>query len=259
MAGFLYHVAGVQRPVSDKDIDAWGLRPNFTRPKPAHRAVNAQSPSGKSGGVFADPDRLDGKSVGYWPDQQTWKKLPTVEGRPELWVGYFNDAKPRPSDLLRKNALPSRASYELGGHHWKIPQLTELDDKGQGDCCLPAPEDYDDEGNLHTIAPTGEDGELWEFIHPLALAVCGFVESEYTIDDYREGAMRLLRRNYVVQMPELQVLGCLFRDDRYENIIIASCRAAWLLDAFSRVADPEKKTGHPPAAAGSTTTPGAAD
>lgn len=260
MAGFLYFRAGDARPIT-KDVAAkYGLAYAF----PAgftNCQVNSNSPSKSQGHVFADPARHEGKRIGYFADQQTWRKLPTVEGRPELWVGYWNDAKPGPSDLERPNMLPGEVAMTLGdGKRWVIPTLTEFDpETKEGECALPAPLDYDDDGNLFTTKPVGEEGALWDIVHPVALGACfGSNEPDAEIKDasdldVRTAALRLLRRNYVVDMPELVMLGCLRNDTTFRTIVIASCRGEWLMEAIHELS---KKNSDPTPAVGSNTSDG---
>lgn len=260
--GFLYYRAGDQRTLTREGVAKLGLAYAFPGGIQCVQ-VNANSPSKSQGIVFADPARHEGKRVGYFPDQQTWRKLPTVEGRPELWVGYWNDAKPGPSDLERPNMLPGEVAMTLGdGKQWVIPTLTEFDPETRsGECKLPAPLDYDDDGNLFTTSPVGEYGELWDAIHPVALGACfGSNEPDSEIKDasdaqLRSAAIRLLRTNYVVDMPELITLGCFRRDTTFRTIVIASCRGEWLMEAINELS---KKNDDQTPAAGSDTSDGKA-
>lgn len=259
MAGFLYFLSGDTRAMTVDRARKLGLGYAFPAGLTT-RETTHNSPSKTAGVVFADPKRVD--DVGYFADRQTWRKLPTVEGRPELWVGYFNDAKPGPEDLRRANGLPGEVAMTLGdGNRWLIPTLTEFDAETKtGPCELPAPLDFDDEGNLFTSKPVGEYGELWDAIHPVALSVCfGSDDADSPIKnastkDIREAAFRLLRANYVVDMPELVVLGCLRNDATLSSIVMASCRGRWLIEALSD----QKKIEEPSAASTSDTTAGAA-
>jgi hypothetical protein len=260
--GFLYFVSGDERPPTLDKLRKWGLGYAFSK-SPEHRPINSNSPSGKPGGVIAEPERHQGKVAGYHKAEQTWRKLPIVEGRPEIWVGYWNDAKPTPADLVRAPLLPGAVSMRLGdGEHWLIATLTEFDaETKSGECTLPAPLDYDEYGNLFTTRPVGEYGELWDAVHPVAMGICfGSNEpdsdiKEPTEQEIRKAAFRLLQANYVVDMPELVALGCLQNDSTFRTIVIASCRGEWLMDAIRDVA---KKNEPQPAANISDTTGGKA-
>lgn len=262
MAGFLYFRSGDQRPVTKEVVSSLELGYAFPAGVQSGQVGN-NSPSGKQGVVFADEKRHQGRRVGYFPSEQTWRKMPNREGRPELWVGFWNDAKPGPEDLVRGNMIPGEVAMTLGdGNRWVIPTLAEFDsEKRDGDCTLPAPLDFDDEGNLFTTAPVGEYGELWEAVHPVAVGVCfGGTEPDAEIrepseKDIRAAAFRLLRTNYVVDMPELVMLGCLRNDSTFRTIVIASCRGQWLMDAINELS---KKNDSPTPENGSDTSDGKA-
>jgi hypothetical protein len=242
MAGFIYGVANDQRPVTPEKASKWGLGYAFTGTI-ENRPVNGNTRWGSAGNVFLDTDRHKGFDAGVYLDRQTWRKLPTVEGRPELWVGYWNDAKPGPEDLQRPAMLPGEVAMVLGdGNRWVIPTLTEFDaETKSGECSLPAPLDYDDDGNLFTTKPVGEYGELWDAVHPVALGVCfGSNDDESEIrepsdKEIKTAAFRLLTANYVVSMPELVMLKCLRNDATFRTIVLASCRGEWLMEAINEL------------------------
>jgi hypothetical protein len=261
MSGFLYFRSGDTRPLTKEGIAKLGLSYAFTG-SIENRQTTGNSPSGKAGSVLAEDARHQGKTIGYYPDKQTWRKLPNVEGRPELWVGYWNDAKPGPEDLERKPMLPGEVSMMLGdGKRWVIPTLTEFDDAMKGECQLPAPLEYDDEGNLFTTKPTGIYGQLWDAVHPVALGVCfGSSEADAEIKEpsdaeVRKAAFTLLRANYVVDMPELVALGCLRNDTTFRTIVMASCRGKWLIEAIDEIT---KKNETPAVESGSDSSDGKA-
>jgi hypothetical protein len=257
MSGFLYFVSGEQRPPSTAKLAEWRLAYAFPK-SPSHRSTMG-GPNGKSGSVLVDSDRQGDKKQGYFPDEQTWRKLPAVAGRPETWLGYWNDAKPTPADLLRADALPGEASIKLGdGHRWQVPTLCEFDHETQtGECALPAALDFNDDGELFATKPDGEYGALWDAVHPVALGLCFGVgdmpaPSEKQI---RDAAIALLATNYHVSMVELATLGALRNDGTSSTVVLAATRGKWLIDALAAVA---KKNDTPPAATNSDTPDGEA-
>lgn len=234
MAGFLYFRSGDTRPLNRAGVVALGLGYMLDGGGLETRPTSNGGPGGKSGLVFADAKRHADKTLGYYPDQQTWRKLPRVEGRPELWLGYWNDAKPGPVDLQRKRMLPGVPLTLGDDQEWSIPRLTELDDDRQGECLLPAPLDYDDDGNLIAGKPVGENAELWDAVHPVALGMCfEDADTRATAEDIQRAAFALMKRNYAVDMPELIVLGTLQEEIALSLIIVASCRMRWLVDAIN--------------------------
>lgn len=233
----MYFKSGDGRPITKDGIAKLGLAYAF--PAGIEGREVTRGLDGKAGYIFADPNRHT-ESIGYFPDRQTWRKLPKVEGRPELWVGYWNEAKPGPGDLERPNQVPGEMVVTLGdGNQWMVPTLCEFDEADRtGPCELPAPLDYDEHGNLFTGKPTGEYGELWDAIHPVAVGLCFGSDDEDseiklpTMESLRDATFRLLRTNYVVSVPELVVLGCLRNDTTYRTIVMASCRGRWLINAL---------------------------
>lgn len=259
MSGFLYYRHGDTRPITKEGAVKLGL--GYAFPAGLEGREVLRGPCGSKGYIFADSKRHT-EAIGYFPDKQTWRKLPKVEGRPELWVGYYNDEKPGPGDLGRANALPGEVTITLGdGNQWLIPTLTEFDAETlSGDCELTAPLDYDDDGNLFASKPVGEYGQLWDAIHPVALSVCFGSDAEdspiknASDKDIRAAAFRLLQTNYVVDMPELVMLGCLRNDATFSSIVMASCRGRWMLGAL----DEQKKTDDLPAESTSDSADGSA-
>lgn len=260
MAGFLYFISEDTRPLTPERIRALGLGYAFTA-NPENSAVSGKSPNGKSGNVFADSTRQNGRRAGYYAEQQTWRKLPNVERRPELWVGYWNDAKPTPEDLQRPEMIDGAATIRFAdGNDWSIPSITEFDpDTLQFPCKLKCPEDFDEHGNIVAGSPVGDQAALWDEVYPIVVKlVLGSIAegSQYsppTYEELRSAAISLLKANYVVDMPELVVLGTLFRDDKtYSSAVLACCRGQWLIEAIEL----QKKSGDRPALSTSDTSDG---
>ena len=77
--------------------------------------------------------------VGYYPDEQTWKKIPQTS----WWVGM--SSKPIPSDLARKDQI---AGDEVEGWHIPIARsFIAQDGEIRWLNKLPSYSDLDDEGN----------------------------------------------------------------------------------------------------------------
>lgn len=263
MAGFLYFLAGGPSKVTLEATRQLGLGYAFTG-SCASGQCNSNNPVGKAGCIFADRTRHVGREIGMYPDRQTWRKMPAREGRPELWLGYWSDAKPTPRDLLRANAPEGIVVLKLfDGQDWIIPAFTEFDETTHdGPCALPAALDYDEAGNLIDGKPVGEFAALWESIHPVALGLCFGTDGPDaairppTDEDIRVAAIKLLTAKYVVDIPELVALGALSNEAAlYSRIVMACCRGRWLLEAI----DDLKKNEDRPPLSGSDTTPGGED
>jgi hypothetical protein len=252
MAGFLYFRSGNQRPVT-KDVAAkLGLAYAF----PAgiqNCQVNANSPSKSQGNVFADPLRHEGKRIGYFPGDQTWRKMPNVEGRGELWVGYWNDAKPGPADLKRRQLVRGPQIRLADGNAWQIPIVRRFDDAAQRwECELPSYFDYDDEGKIVKGEPRDEYASLWDATAPLADQLL----DGNTLDEQAifQAVEALLQANYVVGLPELMILRTLA-----DNELIASiCMVATRYTTFLEWCEAAKKKSPPEEASGGTSVDGEA-
>jgi hypothetical protein len=93
--------------------------------------------------IVADPKRVE--TIGLFPDKQTWRKIPGKE----IWVGFFNDARPTPDDLGREEQHDGHFVTLNDGNEWLVlairqwsiengelvwsygvPQVSQLDDDG---------------------------------------------------------------------------------------------------------------------------------
>ena len=227
-SGFLYYRAGDQRPVTKEVAAKLGLAYAF----PAgiqNCQVNHNSPSKSQGNVFADPARHEGKRVGYFPGEQMWRKLPNVEGRDELWVGYWNDAKPGPADLVRRQLVRGPQIRLADGNAWQIPIVRRFDDASQNwECELPSYFDYDDEGNIVRGSPRAEYASLWDATAPLAEQL---LDGE-TLDEKAvfSAVEALLQANYVVSLPELLTIHALADNELIASICMVATRYATFIE-----------------------------
>ncbi len=226
MAGFLYYREGAQSLAPGEPAKLqlqYAIGRSVTS-----GGVSNKFPSGKAGVIFADPDRHAGKTVGYYPDQQTWRKLPNVEGRPECWVGYWNDAKPGPGDLARSKQLRGMPVELADGQTWEVPIVRSFDGARQEwTNQLPAAWAADEHGNL---VPGGEPKaiyrHLWDLTAPLAdkiLAIASGEDVEWP-DDAHVGKVvtALLQVNYSVSAAEIGMLEIVGGDDVFAIIAVAS-------------------------------------
>lgn len=256
--GFLYFISSEERPPTPEKIRQWGLSYAFTR-SPEHRVINANSPNGKSGSVIADPDRMPGKVAGYHKDEQVWRKMPTVEGRPELWVGYWKDSPPHPSDLERKKMLRGMSPTLADGNEWWIPVVRKFDEElSEWKSELPSAWDCDDSGNLcRGTTPKREYAHLWDLTAPLADAMfaseadenaAGWPEEKEIAKAVRE----LLKTNYVIDAPEIAALE-LIGDSEAALVVMVATRYDALNDWLT-----QKKTDSSLTPPGSTSPAGKA-
>ena len=258
MSGFLYFVAKDQRPIRPERLAEWGLSYAFAAGNEG-RPVNRNVATGCEGYVFADPARQGGRGVGIYPGEQTWRKMPVVEGRPELWVGYYTASKPTPADLERSPMLAVDLSIRLAdGCSWRIPKVRHFDDQQQQwECSLPSMLDYDETGKLYPAKPLAQYQHLWEITAPIANSIVVKAEGVAPVTDeqVQACAIALLQANYVVDVPELVAIGALSTSDSFASIVMAACRGRELLEWLDMI---QKKSSDPSVESGSNTSDGAA-
>ncbi|MBL4701954.1 MAG: hypothetical protein JKX85_11920 [Phycisphaeraceae bacterium] len=125
-----------------------------------------------SNSVIGGPDGGNGvvtpgigvEDARYLKDTQTWRKYKGV------WVGYNNDEKPGPSDLIRKDALDGYEVVLGDQNQWVVPlarSLSESDGPASFSCYLPTKIDLDEDGKWIEGATIKKYEHLW----PIA---CGF-------------------------------------------------------------------------------------
>jgi hypothetical protein len=248
----LYFRSGDQRTLTKEGVAKLGLAYAFPAGVQCVQ-VNSNSPSKSQGLVFADPARHEGKRVGYFPDQQTWRKLPTIEGRPELWVGYWNDAKPGPIALRRLQLVRGPQIKLADGNAWQIPIVRHFDDAAQQwESDLPAYFDYDETGRVIKGPPRDEYVALWDATAPLADQLLdGSTLEEQAIFQAVEA---LLQANYVVALPELLFIRALA-----DNELIASiCMVATRYKTFLEWCESAKKNSPPEEPSGESLSDGEA-
>lgn len=212
MSGFLYFRSGDQRAVTKERIDQWGLSYAFTG-SPEGRPTNHSSFTKSQGYVFCDPKRHT-KAAGLYEGEQTWRKMPAVEGRPELWVGYYNDAKPTPSDLKREKLLRGPVLRLADGNDWQVPIVRRYDDAAQEwHCELPTYLDLDAEGNVAAGRPLTQYAHLWDATATIAelqfAKDSGDEVRDLTHSELIAAVAALMGANYVVSLPELVALEAL--------------------------------------------------
>lgn len=223
----MYFRSGDQRTLTKEGVAKLGLAYAFPAGIQCVQ-VNSNSPSKSQGLVFADPARHEGKRVGYFPDQQTWRKLPTVEGRAELWVGYWNEAKPGPEDLARDKFVRGINCDLADGRKWHIP-VVRVYDGAQERWISELPSAWIDDGQgglSRGTEPTAKHIHLWELTAPLADAmfvVAAGEQGEWP-DDRAVGraVVALLQTNYVVGASELDFLELVGTEEAFAIVCTAT-------------------------------------
>lgn len=219
MAGFLYFKPNHSQPrVTLENVRDWGLGYAFDK-EPTCRECGLPA-SHYKGSAFAIESSLEGKAVGVYPAEQTWKKIPSSN----CWVGYYNEHKPRAMDLARDDTLPSYVLPLGNGEQWSIPKVVHVSD-GEIEKNLPCKLDVDDNGKIKRGEPIEKYQYLWELAQPYVDAF--FVpkeDGEFSIDssDILADAVKFLQVNYRIGLREAIMLE-LFPEDISKILLVCLC------------------------------------
>lgn len=127
---FLYFLPGISDTAAAKKPASFGIGYAFDGP-PVVAPVPGNGPSGGSGMLLWNRGTAD--VYGYYPDKQTWKRVPGSVA----WLGWYTDAVPEPEHLGRKGALGGHA-VELGdGNAWTCPAARHWE-AGEAGTLVPA-------------------------------------------------------------------------------------------------------------------------
>ena len=114
-------------------------------------------PAGQHGVIVARSESLASARVGYWPDKQTWRKLPGIEA----WAGFETGSPPGPAELVRAATLPGHQLALGDGRSWLVPVAIEASGPPlRFRKALPVTMDVNDAGEWI-------DGEVLEAYRPL--------------------------------------------------------------------------------------------
>lgn len=255
MAGFLYFLEGCGPGQVADVLPARGLA-HLSAERMRVRGVSG-GPGGTNGVVIADRDQVDAGQVGYWPDKQTWRKIPQASA----WCGYSNDAKPGPADLARCEVVAGEDVRLGDGNLWHVPHA--IDYSGPG---LPRVMQLDDNGHWVPGDIVTERRALWKLAWDWREAIdalCawrdergsfdGFTDERMTFDWIFSRSVQVLQANYVIGAAEASILG-LFVTGNQWAILQALCDHQGMLKIMEgAVAGEQKKTDGTP-----DTTPGSA-
>jgi len=212
MAGFLYFVPRLHKRdlVRENLIDRAKLpdlhlaelfgQANRCPEQTIVHDVRAHGP-GDAGGVILFPKSIDPEAAapspfGYHADLQTW--LPVAGGR--WWIGWYQDAKPDPLDLLRPQTTGYLAVSDSHGRRWLVP-TARAPDNPHG--VLPVEYTFDEAGlpsqavARRYLALWRLSGQAWDWIH-------GRADQEW--DWLVDAALQCLATNYRLGRQEIRAL-----------------------------------------------------
>ena len=222
MAGFLYFIPEQVEPPELEKLRAGGLAYAFEK-SPTYREVKGAGPSGVPGMILAADAGEGTELIGFYPARQTWRKHPAGKA----WVGYWNDHRPEPTDLQRRDLLTGHMVRLGDGHEWLIPCARRWVDQG-GDLrwrnALPHALGVDDDGlwTRRTLLP--EYNRLWahtEKFYAVYESLADETPATMTDDEFMEATLAVLSANYRVAAIEVDMLGLLI-ETRVGDILISS-------------------------------------
>jgi len=213
---FVEHCKSVKRPAELAEL---GLDYAFAPGLPVCRPNESTGP-GETHGVCLgrSADR-----IGYYADQQTWLRLPPLrdaDGQPKSdaparWVGFWNDARPTPAELLVEEPLRGHAVRCRDGQHWIAPiaLCCDADSAGQQPeplNALPCTLQIDDAGEWTSGGIDRRYQRLWDVatgwwdhLH----AAAGSATMTFSGAALYDHALTVLQANYRLTRAEVALLG----------------------------------------------------
>jgi len=226
MAGLLYFLPGRDRSIKLPDVKAAGL--DYAFEDRCTPAGVERGPDGERGVIVADDERIEAHRIGYYPDKQTWRRIPGLDA----WVGMYTDDPPEPTDLIRQRALPGHWVRLGDGHDWLIPvarAAAEQDSTLVWYQALPQATTIDEEGRWIQGGVLPAYQRLWDIAMrwwDAVVAAETIEESETSakieldFEEINDGALLALATNYRVGKAEVALLG-LFDDQCVREILAA--------------------------------------
>jgi len=229
VAGFLYYLSGVHSPVSSQGDGLAKLGLAYALGAGVSCVNVNGGPDAHAGMIVADTRRLGNKACGYYPGEQSWRKLPPgcLEPRQEetaVWVGFYTNDRPTAEDLLRPDALRGELLV-LGDQRqpgWQIPILRSvvadpITDEVTLTPAVPIVAGVDEEGHWQVAQVAARYRAAWA----IALAWCdtkaavefgqedeyGNAMGSFDFEGLLDSAAAVLAVNYAVGKIEIDALG----------------------------------------------------
>lgn len=250
MSQLLYFVDGSHR-LTLEQARQLGLGYAFASGQYVCAEYTAGGPGGDTGCLLG----TDSERLGYYRERQTWLRMPAIAGG-KVHVGYWNDARPTPTELAVPEQLRGTPIKLKDGQDWIVPIARECSEGGHWSRVLPGVLALDDQNQWTSGGIDPKYSRLWEIAE--SFWRCLFrsqVGQDHTMRfDFpgaNDAAVEVLAANYRLGRAEVALLG-LF-DDQLE---LAAKVLHKLID-FETFLAWQKKSLAPPILAGSTTSVGA--
>ncbi|MGA2032853.1 MAG: hypothetical protein ABSG68_11385 [Thermoguttaceae bacterium] len=244
----LYFIPAASSSISLAELRRAGLGYAFESAELVKRAVT-RGPGGAPGQIVAAGCAGE---VGYFPERQTWRKIPwgvdrgacansphaarpTPHDPPASpWVGYFTAAAPTPDWLARAKQLSGHEVTLLDGNRWLAPIArgwTEEDGELRWFHTLPRRCDLDEEGRwtqdrvLDRYRPLWDLALRWDEARMAALRSpesrvqspepepgADVLQVRFDFEDILAAAVAALQANYRIGPTEVALLGLLTQE-----------------------------------------------
>lgn len=205
MAGFLYFVSGDGVITRQRAIRA-GLGYALAGGCPFAQCMNG--PDGKRGGILSAVDALGSSDLGYFPDKQTWQRIPGTDA----YAGFYTDDPPTPKDVAKPSQIAGHLVALGDGNEWLVPVargLVEEDGDLRYRIDLPDRTTLDDDGNWITSGVATEFQALWSTAEKWWEAIGSADGKPVTYTDLHDDALAALSTNYRIGKAECALLGLL--------------------------------------------------
>jgi hypothetical protein len=168
--------------------------------------------------------------TGYYPESQTWKKVPGTD----VWCGIYTAAMPTADDLTRKEQVSGEWVSTEDGNNWLAPKARrwfEYEGALRWTYNLPQCMTLDEEGQWVTGGIKAKFKHLWEL-------ACAYESADadadgtysFTVDQLNRLAIAALQVNYRIGDIELDILGIFdqeFRQRLIDVLLDVEAIVAW--------------------------------
>lgn len=173
------------------------------------------------------PDGQDGvllypRSIGselprirYDEDKQTWIRFKN------FYIGWLNDEKPGPDDILRRESCLGYPGQDVYGREWSIPVVASNDERR---VTLPQRYGYDADGNF-VMKRRPQDLPLYELAGRIADVMDVSAEKDMKEHEVAAAAIAFLSVNYRVSPAEIyafDVMGTPVLERKFVAFIFSS-------------------------------------
>jgi hypothetical protein len=216
MPGFLYFIPREPAACKIEDLRRDGL--GYAFEGRAAPALVLNGPEGKRGTIVADPRVADEAGFGYFPDRQSWQKIPPGSPGHDVgaWVGRASEPVILPQDLAREQQLKGHWVAMPDEQRWLVPiarRTIDTEEEMTWFNALPQVIGLGEDGQWNTGKVLPRFAPLWEVAVRWFDAVVGAESTDAeTIIDFAntvDAAVLALSANYRIGKVEASMLGLL--------------------------------------------------